>query len=245
MSCSLLALLIQQVEHPELGLDEVDAGLVVVEVDHLPLDPLLDILLLLQLEHVLVELLLQLLVGVVDTELLEGIRLESLEAVNVKDSDELVDLEVGLERPVDLVDDPVEDVAVDTLDQGVPERYHDDDEEDDERTSVPGLVRFLGVHGLGVGLPDTDDLPAAQPRPQLALLHLEDNRRRGGVMVSQSSKWLQPQPPPVPYLLTSRRRQTMARLVSSCFTVLVSLSLRPPPPTIDTLPRWSRAAWWW
>jgi hypothetical protein len=36
------ALLIQEVENAQLGLDEVNAGLVVVEVDHLPLDPLLQ-----------------------------------------------------------------------------------------------------------------------------------------------------------------------------------------------------------
>jgi hypothetical protein len=36
------ALLIQEVEDAQLGLDEVNAGLVVVEVDHLPLDPLLQ-----------------------------------------------------------------------------------------------------------------------------------------------------------------------------------------------------------
>ena len=86
------ALLIQQVEHPQLGLDQVDAGLVVVEVDHLPLDPLLDVLLLLQLEHVHVELLLQLLVGVVNAELLKGVHLKSLKAVDVEHPDELVHL---------------------------------------------------------------------------------------------------------------------------------------------------------
>ena len=39
-----------------------------------------------------VELLLQLLVGVVDAELLEAVDLESLEAVDVQHADELVDL---------------------------------------------------------------------------------------------------------------------------------------------------------
>ena len=36
------ALLIQQVQNPQPGLDQINAGLVVVEVDHLPLDPFLQ-----------------------------------------------------------------------------------------------------------------------------------------------------------------------------------------------------------
>jgi hypothetical protein len=36
------ALLIQEIEDAQLGLDEVNAGLVVVEIDHLPLDPFLQ-----------------------------------------------------------------------------------------------------------------------------------------------------------------------------------------------------------
>ena len=58
-------------------LDEVDAGLQVhAEVDELPLDALLLVLLLLQHEHVVVEELLQLLVGEVDAELLEAVELQ-------------------------------------------------------------------------------------------------------------------------------------------------------------------------
>lgn len=57
-------------------LDEVDAGLEVhAEVDELPLDALLLVLLLLQHEHVVVEELLQLLVGEVDAQLLEAVEL--------------------------------------------------------------------------------------------------------------------------------------------------------------------------
>lgn len=44
----------------------------------------LNILILLQFEHVGIELLLQLLVGVIDAELLEGVYLECLETVNIK-----------------------------------------------------------------------------------------------------------------------------------------------------------------
>ena len=40
-------------QNSELALDEVDAGLVVVVLDLLPVDALADVLLLLQLEHVL------------------------------------------------------------------------------------------------------------------------------------------------------------------------------------------------
>lgn len=105
-SDSHLTLLIEQVEDAELGLDQVDAGLVVVEVYERPGDLLLHVLLLLQFEHVLqrhndgsvnvhtrpehigsaagrhthrVELLLKLLVGVVDAELLKTVHLERLE----------------------------------------------------------------------------------------------------------------------------------------------------------------------
>lgn len=48
-----LALLVQQVQDAHLGLYEVDAGLIVVEVNQSPGDLLLHVLLLLQLEHML------------------------------------------------------------------------------------------------------------------------------------------------------------------------------------------------
>ena len=61
-------------------LDEVDAGLEVqAEVDEAPLDALPLVLLLLQDEHGVVEELLQLLVGVVDTQLLKRVQLEEEE----------------------------------------------------------------------------------------------------------------------------------------------------------------------
>jgi len=59
------------------SLDEVDAGLQVqAKVDEVPLDALPLVLLLLQDEHGVVEELLQLLVGVVDTQLLKGVQLQ-------------------------------------------------------------------------------------------------------------------------------------------------------------------------
>ena len=57
--------------------------LVVFECDALPLDAFLLVLLLLQCEHVLVELLLELLVGVVDAELLKRVLSENLEPKDV------------------------------------------------------------------------------------------------------------------------------------------------------------------
>ena len=57
--------------------------LVVLECDALPLDTLLLVLLLLQCEHVLVELLLELLISVVDAELLKRVLRENLEPKDV------------------------------------------------------------------------------------------------------------------------------------------------------------------
>ena len=58
-------------------LNKINAGLQVeTEVNEAPLDALPLVLLLLQDEHGVVEELLQLLVGVVDTELLKGVQLE-------------------------------------------------------------------------------------------------------------------------------------------------------------------------
>ena len=58
--------------------DEIDALLEVhAEVDELPLDAFLTVLLLLEHEHVVVEELLQTLVGVVDAQLLERVVLRS------------------------------------------------------------------------------------------------------------------------------------------------------------------------
>ena len=48
-----LALLVEQVEYAEFALDELDARLIVVELDERPLDLLAHVLLLLELEHVL------------------------------------------------------------------------------------------------------------------------------------------------------------------------------------------------
>ena len=77
----------------ELGQDAVVVSLYQVAYDRVakvadlvPLDPLLHVLLLLQLERPVDEHLLQLLVGKVYDELLETVVLKGLEAVNIKNS---------------------------------------------------------------------------------------------------------------------------------------------------------------
>ena len=57
--------------------NKVNAGLQVhAEVDELPLDPFFLVFLLLQDEHVMVEELLQSLIGIVDTQLLKAVELK-------------------------------------------------------------------------------------------------------------------------------------------------------------------------
>ena len=109
-----------------------DGGLVVLEGDALPLNTLLLVLLLLEGEHVLIKLLLQLLVGVVDAELFEGVLREDLEAEDVEQADKsqlvLLTFPVRLclfscvlhrDGRVDLLYDPAEDRSVKVLDKGV------------------------------------------------------------------------------------------------------------------------------
>ena len=75
-----VALIVQDVQDSRgLGGDEVDGGLVVLEVDVLPADLLLGVLLLFQLEDVLVEEILQCLVGIVDAQLLKAVVVEVLQ----------------------------------------------------------------------------------------------------------------------------------------------------------------------
>ena len=75
-----VALIVEDVQDScGLGGDEVDGGLVVLEVDVLPADLLLGVLLLLQLEDVLVEEVLQCLIGIVDAQLLKAVVVEVLQ----------------------------------------------------------------------------------------------------------------------------------------------------------------------
>ena len=70
-----------------LSLDQLAHSQVVEEVNLLPLDPLLLILLLLRLQSQFNEDLLQFLVDKVDAELFEAVLLKNLKAVNIKNSD--------------------------------------------------------------------------------------------------------------------------------------------------------------
>ena len=70
-------------------LNQVNSLLVVHELDLTPRNVLLPVLLLLHLEHVVIEVLLQFLIGVVYAQLLETVLLEYLEAEDVQESDEL------------------------------------------------------------------------------------------------------------------------------------------------------------
>ena len=101
----------------------------------LPVDGLQVVLLLLHLEDVLHEELLQVLVGVVDAELLEAVRVEVLEAEDVKDPDGalVTELELLLEDGgVDLLHDQDEQAAVDSFSEGIP--------------NILGLIGVQGGH---------------------------------------------------------------------------------------------------
>jgi len=58
------------------------------------------------LKHVLVELLLELLVGIVNAKLLKAVDLEGLETINVQDADEVLWLGLGLDRIVNAINEP-------------------------------------------------------------------------------------------------------------------------------------------
>ena len=62
---------------------------------------------------------LKFLVGVVDTELLKAVNLKCLKAINVEDTDELLDALRGGEDLVELGDDPIEHTCVDVLRQRI------------------------------------------------------------------------------------------------------------------------------
>ena len=78
------------------------------EIHEDPVDSFSLVLFLLQNEHVVVEKLLQLLIGVVDAQLFERVKVENLETGNIQDSDEKVASQVGRQRAVNDVDQPLE-----------------------------------------------------------------------------------------------------------------------------------------
>mmetsp|Transcript_49856 Transcript_49856/g.106023 ORF Transcript_49856/g.106023 Transcript_49856/m.106023 type:complete len:479 (-) Transcript_49856:2004-3440(-) len=124
------ALLVQQRQDAcVLPVDEVEHVLVVREGDELPQYALSLVLVLLELEDVLVELLLQGLVGVVDADLLEVVHLEGLEAEDVQHADGRAAFNRAIQAfallmlcgnaPVDLAHYEVERGAVGRLHQGL------------------------------------------------------------------------------------------------------------------------------
>merc|ERR1711994_873420 len=110
------------------------------EIDHLPVDALLDVLLLLHHEHVVVEELLQLLVDKVDGDLLEAVVLENLETSDIEHSAEVRLLEGGVnEGVVTLDDEPLEETV--------------EDSSGDTTDSSSGLLAGLALsHPLGTDL---------------------------------------------------------------------------------------------
>merc|ERR1719414_1561459 len=88
------------------------------EVDESPLNTLALVLFLLLNEHVVVEELLETLVGVVDQKLLQDIELENLETGDVQDTDEVPPGVGGVQGVVDKSDDPVEHTGKEGLGGG-------------------------------------------------------------------------------------------------------------------------------
>eukprot|EP00732_Lithocolla_globosa_P001517 Lithocolla_globosa_v1_NODE_770_length_3312_cov_5.913417.p2 type:complete len:162 gc:universal NODE_770_length_3312_cov_5.913417:2095-2580(+) len=101
-------------------LNQLDGWLKVEpKVDELPINALLDVLLLLENKHVVVEELLELLIGQIDAQLLKAIGLEDLKASNVETTDEGGRVLSVLQLGVDFVDHPLKQALVDRLGQGV------------------------------------------------------------------------------------------------------------------------------
>lgn len=142
------ALFVQQIKDAQFRFDKIDTGLIVIEVYESPFDLLPKIFLLLQLEHVLIKLLLQLLVRVIYTELFERIDLERLETVNIENTDETLGFVLGLEGIIDTGYDPVEQFRVDMLGQ-----------------CVSGTDRLFHVHRFQKHFPHRHDFSMAQPFP--------------------------------------------------------------------------------
>ena len=155
--------LVQEGQHAGrlLGLNQVQHIRVVHKLDVAPVDGLRLVLRLLRLEHVLVEVLLQLLVRQVDAELLERVQLERLKAVDVQDADEASAAGVLPDAGVDLLHQPVKQAGVQSLGQ-----------------RVPGLGRLAG----GQVLQDVPVPGFQRPRPQRLVqcpgLHHQQRRRR-------------------------------------------------------------------
>mmetsp|Transcript_17655 Transcript_17655/g.32892 ORF Transcript_17655/g.32892 Transcript_17655/m.32892 type:complete len:329 (-) Transcript_17655:958-1944(-) len=145
------------VDHGEdslsLDLKQVESGLVVLEVRGGDDDALLRVHLLLQTENVLVEVELEFFVTVVDAHLLEAVGEEALETEDIENSNDVRRVLRQVKSRVDLVDQPLEDLAVEGLDEGVPHggRLGNAVRDEDDRavsdvTEAERLLERLGVH---------------------------------------------------------------------------------------------------
>jgi len=97
-------------------LNELDtSGQIHTEIDGLPVDTFLGVLFLFKNEHMVVEELLELLVGEVDAQLLEGVETEDFETGNIETTDEEGSWQLGGQSFVTVLGDPVEQSLEDTL----------------------------------------------------------------------------------------------------------------------------------
>merc|ERR1719347_356532 len=103
------ALLLQHGQDAHLLLDQLDGDdQIHAEIDESPLDALSLVLFLLLNEHVMVEELLETLVGVVDEEVFQDVELEDLKAGDIQDADEILPGVGRVQGVVDQQDDPIE-----------------------------------------------------------------------------------------------------------------------------------------
>merc|ERR1712198_815582 len=113
------ALFLKHGQDTHLLLNQLDSDdQVHTEVDESPLDTLSLVFFLLLDEHVVVEELLETLIGVVDQKLLQDVELEDLKAGDVQDTNEVLPGVGGVQGVVDKEDDPIEHTGEEGLGGG-------------------------------------------------------------------------------------------------------------------------------
>merc|ERR1719447_1452014 len=113
------ALFLQHGQDTHLLLDELDGDdQIHTKVDESPLDALAFVLFLLLNKHVVVEELLEALVGVVDKELFQDVELEDLKTGDIQDTDEILPGVGRVKGVVDQQDDPIEHTGEEGLGGG-------------------------------------------------------------------------------------------------------------------------------
>merc|ERR1719347_1089834 len=113
------ALLLQHGQDTHLLLNELNGDdQIHTKVDESPLDALAFVLFLLLNEHVVVEELLEALVGVVDKELFQDVELEDLETGNIQDTDEILPGVGRVKGVIDQQDNPIEHTGEEGLGGG-------------------------------------------------------------------------------------------------------------------------------